>query len=425
MATVGSALTLGMVTAFGVAPMVPDSARNGASITLPLTFPDLARQIQQLDAQSQTFIHQVALRRGEMLGDMLSRLSIQDPAAERFIRENAVARRLIGVPAGQVVQAETDDDGKLVTLSTLISSGTANAQQLVIERNDAGKLRARMEQLANDTEWSMRSGAIAGNFFTAMDDAGVPDAVVAQMVNIFSGVINFQRDVRRGDRFRLVYEVVKQQDRTVRTGRILAIEFINQGKTHQAIWYADPQGNTDGAYYGFDGRNLKQAFLRTPVEFSRISSAFGGREHPFQHQWKKHEGVDLAAPVGTRVFAAGDGVVKFVGKQNGYGNLIEINHAGDYQTRYAHLSGFSSGLKPGARVTQGQVIGFVGQTGWATGPHLHYELRYKNVPRNPFATDVAAVAPLSGPRLKLFDMYAANLLKRIDLMRTVQVAERD
>ncbi|WP_322788727.1 MULTISPECIES: M23 family metallopeptidase [Pandoraea] len=425
MATVGSALTLGMVTAFGVAPMVPDSARNGASITLPLTFPDLARQIQQLDAQSQTFIHQVALRRGETLGDMLSRLSIQDPAAERFIRENAVARRLIGVPAGQVVQAETDDDGKLVTLSTLISSGTANAQQLVIERNDAGKLRARMEQLANDTEWSMRSGAIAGNFFTAMDDAGVPDAVVAQMVNIFSGVINFQRDVRRGDRFRLVYEVVKQQDRTVRTGRILAIEFINQGKTHQAIWYADPQGNTDGAYYGFDGRNLKQAFLRTPVEFSRISSAFGGREHPFQHQWKKHEGVDLAAPVGTRVFAAGDGVVKFVGKQNGYGNLIEINHAGDYQTRYAHLSGFSSGLKPGARVTQGQVIGFVGQTGWATGPHLHYELRYKNVPRNPFATDVAAVAPLSGPRLKLFDMYAANLLKRIDLMRTVQVAERD
>ncbi len=276
-ATVGSALTLGMVTAFGVAPMVPDSALNGSSVTLPLTFPDLAKQIQQLDAHSQTYIRQVAFRRGETLSDMLSRLSIQDPAAEKFIRDNAVARRLIGVPAGQVVQAETDDDGKLVTLSTVLSTGSAAAQQLVIDRNDAGRLRARMEQLANDTEWAMRSGAIAGNFFTAMDDAGVPDAVVAQMVNIFSGVINFQRDVRRGDRFRLVYEVVKQQDRTVRTGRVLAIEFINQGKTHQAIWYADPQGSSDGAYYGFDGRNLKQAFLRTPVEFWRFSSAFGGR----------------------------------------------------------------------------------------------------------------------------------------------------
>ena len=424
-ATVGSALTLGMVTAFGVAPMVPEAARNGASVTLPLTFPDLARQIQQLDAQSQTFIHQVALRRGETLGDMLSRLSIQDPAAERFIRDNAVARRLIGVPAGQVVQAETDDDGKLVSLSTVLSSGATAAQQLVIERDDKGTLRARMEQLANDTEWAMRSGAIAGNFFTAMDDAGVPDAVVAQMVRIFSGVINFQRDVRRGDRFRLVYEVIKQQDRTVRTGRVLAIEFINQGKTHQAIWYADPQGSPEGAYYGFDGRNLKQAFLRTPVEFSRISSAFGGREHPFQHQWKKHQGVDLAAPIGTRVFAAGDGVVTFVGKQNGYGNLIEIDHSGNFQTRYAHLSGFGQGVKAGMRVTQGQVIGFVGQTGWATGPHLHYELRLKGVPLNPFSTDVAAVAPLTGARLKLFDMYAENLLKRIDLMRTVQVAERD
>jgi len=352
-------------------------------------------------------------------------LSIQDPAAERFIRENAVARRLIGVPPGNVVQAETDDDGKLVSLSTVLSNGSTAAQQLVIDRNDGGRLRARMEQLANDTEWAMRSGAIAGNFFTAMDDAGVPDAVVAQMVNIFSGVINFQRDVRRGDRFRLVYEVIKQQDRTVRTGRVLAIEFINQGKTHQAIWYADPKGAPEGAYYGFDGRNLKQAFLRTPVEFSRISSAFGGREHPFQHKWKQHEGVDLAAPIGTRVFAAGDGVVKFVGKQNGYGNLVEIDHSGNYQTRYAHLSGFGQGMKPGTRVTQGQVIGFVGQTGWATGPHLHYELRFKGVPLNPFSTDVAAVAPLSGPRLKLFDMYAENLLKRIDLMRTVQVAERD
>lgn len=422
-ATVGSALTLGMVTAFGVAPMVPSSALHGAPVRLPITFPDLTQQIEQLDAHPQTFVHQVSLQRGETVSDLLRRMSVDDTDAERFVRRNANARLLLRLQPGQLVQAVTDQDNKLVSLSTLLSSSDKTSRELVIDRNHVNELQAQIITLQNDTEWAMRSGAIKGNFFTSMDDAGVPDEVVEQMVRIFSGVINFHKDVRRGDRFRLVYENIMQQDHSVRTGRVLAVEFVTGGKTHQALWYAEPDGPAEGSYYTFEGKNLKQAFLRTPLEFSRLSSGFGERQHPFSHKWKMHKGVDFAAPIGTQVYASGDGVVSFVGQQTGYGNIIIIDHAGDYSTRYAHLSAFAKGLSTGEKVAQGQTIGYVGQTGWATGPHLHYELRYKDVPMNPFSTSVAATPPLNGARLNLFELYATNLLKRIDLLRTTQVAQ--
>ncbi|PSB92317.1 M23 family metallopeptidase [Candidatus Pandoraea novymonadis] len=423
-ATVSFALTLlGIVTLFNVAPMVPNSSHAAASTNLPLRFPSLAKQ--QIDAQTETFIHQIAVRRGETLNDILARLSVNDNAAQRFIRNNVVARRLVGTTAGRVIQAKTDKNGHLISLSSIPPNGASNAKKLVLERNDTGVFHARIDRLLNNnSDWAMCSVAVDNNFFNAMRDAGVPDTVVTQIVNIFSGVINFEKEVGPGDYFNLIYENTMQQDRTAEAGRLLAIEFVNRGKTHQAIWYTEPDGNSEGSYYGFDGRKLNQVFLRTPVEFSRISSTFGGREHPLARQWKQHQGVDLAAPTGTCVFAAGDGVVNFVGRKNGYGNIVMINHHSDYQTRYAHLSAFSPKVRTGTRVTQGQIIGYIGQTGWATGPHLHYELRHKGKPHNPFSKNIAAVAPLSGHRLKLFDMYTENLLKYINLMRALKVTKK-
>lgn len=420
---VGSVLTLGMVTAFGIAPMVPDAALRGDRVQMPIAFPDLTPQIRQIDAHEQTFVSQASLQRGDTVDGLLQRLSINDPQAERFIQADRHARALFHLPSEQLISAVTDDAGKLLSLTAMLSFDAEQSRELKISRNAQNRLGSSVNVLPNETQWDMRSGTIDDNFFRAMDDAGVPESVVAQMVRIFSGVVNFHKDVRRGDRFRLVFENIQQQGRTVRYGRVLAVEFVNRGKTYQTVWYAEPGQASNGTYYTFDGKHLRQAFLRTPVEFSRLTSGFGTRNHPLFQDWRQHNGVDFAAPVGTRVFAAGDGTVSFVGQQNGYGNIVMINHAGGYSTRYAHLSGFAPGVRAGQRVAQGAVIGFVGQTGWATGPHLHYELRYRGQPLNPFATSFAAAPPLDGKRLERFNLYTTHLLKRIDLMRTVHIAQ--
>jgi murein DD-endopeptidase MepM/ murein hydrolase activator NlpD len=253
-----------------------------------------------------------------------------------------------------------------------------------------------------------------------MDAANVPDVVVDQMISIFSGVIDFHHDIVPGDRFRIVYEAGFRDGAFVRNGRVVAIELINRNALHQALWYSVDH-NADGAYYTFDGRSMKRPFLRSPVEFSRLSSGFGGREHPLHHHWAQHKGVDFAAPTGTKVFATGDGEIEFVGQQNGYGNIVILKHAGGYSTYYAHLSGFG-GIKPGQRVSQGQLLGFVGQTGWATGPHLHYEFRFKDVPQNPLSITLMEAQTLTGRSRQQFVSYTAGMLSRINALRTYNVA---
>jgi murein DD-endopeptidase MepM/ murein hydrolase activator NlpD len=242
-----------------------------------------------------------------------------------------------------------------------------------------------------------------------------------QMAEVFGGDIDFHRDLRKGDRFSVAYEVLYSDGLAVRPGRLLAAEFENAGKSYRAVWYAGADGGK-GGYFTPDGKNLRKAFLRSPLEFSRISSGFGMRMHPIMQQWRAHKGVDYAAPTGTKIRAVGDGVVEFSGMQGGYGNLLVLKHNGHYTTAYGHLSRIAPGLHRGARVSQGDTIGFVGQTGWATGPHLHFEFRVAGEPRNPLTIAMPAALPVPSNELAAFKRSTATLAAQLALIANSNLA---
>ena len=271
----------------------------------------------------------------------------------------------------------------------------------------------------------MKSGDIRSSLFAATDAAGLADSIAIQVADIFSTDIDFHRDLRRGDRFSVVYEMFYDQGSPVRAGRVLAAEFINVGRLYRAVWFQYAEGQ--GGYYTPDGRNIRKAFLRSPLEFSRISSGFtNARFHPILQKWRAHKGIDYAAPSGTRVKATGDGVVEFAGRhQAGYGNVVVLRHQSKFTTWYGHLSGFAKGMRKGARVAQGETVGFVGATGLATGPHLHYEFRINDVHQNPLRVALPAAPPIGPEQKPAFDAAAAPLAQRLALLRSTNIARLD
>jgi len=262
----------------------------------------------------------------------------------------------------------------------------------------------------------MRASTIRSSLFAASDAAGIPDGIAMQLADVFAGDVDFYRDLRKGDRFSVVYEVHTLAGRPVRSGRLLAAEFVNQGRTLRAVHYGT-------SYYTPEGKNLRKAFLRAPLEFSRVSSGFGMRNHPIHGGWRQHTGTDYAAPTGTRVRAAGDGVVEFAGQKGGYGNVVILRHGNQTTTLYGHLSRIA--VHRGARVAQNDTVGFVGQTGWATGPHLHYEFRIAGQPRNPRSIALPAAHPLPAGELAAFSAQAEPLVARLDLLADSSLASLD
>jgi murein DD-endopeptidase MepM/ murein hydrolase activator NlpD len=226
--------------------------------------------------------------------------------------------------------------------------------------------------------------------------------------------VDFRR-LQRGDYFNVVYESFWHNGEMVKAGRLLSGEFSNSGKLFQAVWF--DEGASEGGYYSFDGKSLKKAFLKSPLEFSRVSSGFSMRVHPISGKWKRHTGIDFAAAAGTPIRASADGVVDHAGVQGGYGNLVSIKHWSNYSTAYAHMSRFAAGIKKGVRVSQGQVIGYVGSTGWSTGPHLHYEFRVGNEPRDPNTISVQSPAQLTAQELQRFRLVASEMGHRFALLR--------
>lgn len=261
----------------------------------------------------------------------------------------------------------------------------------------------------------MRSGVISTSLFASTDAANIPDSVADQLVELFGTTIDFHRDLRRGDQFRVIFEAAHREGRLASTGRIVAAEFTNQGTPHQIFLFRTATGRHD--YYTDTGESLKQGFLRSPLEFSRVTSGFSQRLHPILNTWRQHQGVDFGAPIGTAVKATGDGTVEFIGAQNGYGNIVVLKHQGGYSTAYGHLSRFARSLRPNSFVSQGQVIGYVGQTGWATGPHLHYEFRVAGIPRDPLTISLPAAQPVTAREMAHFRATIAPLQERLALLR--------
>ncbi len=241
----------------------------------------------------------------------------------------------------------------------------------------------------------MDGGVIESSLFASTDEAQIPEAVAIQIAEIFSGDIDFHRELRKGDRYTVVYEVLEGDGEPLRAGRVLSAEFVNAGKAYQAVWFQEPTSagaapqeegrptstRTRGGYYTLEGNSLKRAYLASPLTFSRVTSGFKMRFHPILQKWTAHLGVDYAAPTGTPVRSVGDGVVDFAGVQGGYGNVVFIRHRNNHVTVYAHLSRIL--VKRGQRVEQGQTIAASGATGWATGPHLHFEFRINGQQQNP------------------------------------------
>ncbi|QQX89364.1 M23 family metallopeptidase (plasmid) [Cupriavidus necator] len=424
-AGVAAVLTLCMAAAMGVAPHSayydPAAPRRQDAIRLP----DLREQLEKLADAGATYFHEETVQRGDTVATLLRRLGVEDPDAQQFISRDPAARTLFDLQPEQLVQAEVDQDKLLVSLRAPIDGNINASRELLIRR--AGGLQkpafqAKLQSVRNELRYEMRSGAItAGGFFRTMDIANVPEDIVRQLISIFSGVVDFQHDIVQGDRFRIVYEAGFRDGALVRNGRVVAVELVNRAQLYQALWYDGAEGSNTGDYYTFDGRAMARPFLRSPVEFSRLSSGFGWRNHPLHHQWIQHKGVDFAAPTGTRVFATAQGTVDFVGQQTGYGNIVILKHPDGYSTYYAHLSGFA-GIQPGQRIRQGQLIAYVGQTGWATGPHLHYELRFNDVPQNPLSVMLMEPVMLTGRARQGFLTHASDMLSRIDVLRGIEVA---
>jgi murein DD-endopeptidase MepM/ murein hydrolase activator NlpD len=412
--------------AAGVAPMAPDpSDLPVKAITQELTLPSLSEQVATLEKREQQqylYVREEKVRPGDTLAVLLDRLGVHDAAAAAFIKENSSARRVLELKAGKRIQAQTTDDGSLQSISTTLAAGRdAPVKNLVVRREGSGfqavEVAASMEKHVE-----MRSGLIKSSLFAATDAAQIPDNIAIQLVDMFSTEIDFGSDLRRGDRFNVVYETFWQDGELVRAGRVLAAEFVNDNKTYKSVWFDEPGSAQGGGYFGFDGKSLKKAFLKSPLEFSRISSGFSMRVHPISGQWKAHKGVDFAAPSGTPIRAAGDGTIEFLGTQNGYGNVIAIKHWNHYSTLYGHMSRFASGITRGSKVSQGDIIGYVGATGWATGPHLHYEFRVNNEPRNPLSIDVPNAQPLMAAQMQRFRLVAADMTHRFALLQGMNAA---
>jgi murein DD-endopeptidase MepM/ murein hydrolase activator NlpD len=359
------------------------------------------------------FPREERFQRGDTLAGMLGRLGIADAEVRKLARTPALLRLL---RPGDTVIAQVGVEGELLRLgflsgrSTLVAVERAGDGFRVME----GAAPLRVEQL-------MRSGAIESSLFAAADAADVPDSVAVQIADIFAADIDFHRELRQGDRFAVVFEQYYLDGRPVHAGRVLAAEFASRGRTYRALHYSLSRGGS--GYYAPDGGNLRKAFLRSPLEYSRISSGFGMRRHPFLSSWRAHSGIDFAAPAGTRVRAAGDGVLEFAGPKAGYGNIVIVRHRGQYSTVYAHLSRFAPGLQRGTRVAQGEVVGFVGQTGWATGAHLHYEFRVAGQSRNPYGIAMPAGEPVPAAELAAYRRHAEPLLARLELLTANPLAQ--
>ena len=401
---------LGVVTAFGLVPQ-SDLGLNSTRIAVEqIALPKIAPNVSTIAS----FWRNERVQRGDTVAELLRRLNIEDAAASAWLRTAHEAESFRKLAVGREVQAETNADGGLIALRYLGDNG---AQMVIEKQGDGYAARTLPAQL--EKRLFVRTGEIKGSLYAATDAAGMPEAAANQLTEIFSGDIDFHHDLRKGDKFTVVYEMTYSDGALVNTGRIQAAEFINQGQAYRAVYF-------NGDYYTPEGKSVRKAFLRSPIEFSRVSSGFSSsRFHPVLNQWRAHKGVDFAAPIGTKVKVTSDGVVASIGRQNGYGNFIMVNHQGRFTTVYGHLSHFAKELHRGQRVAQGDVIGYVGMTGLTSGPHLHYEFRIDGQQRDPLRVALPDAKPVSPENKAVFQVAADNFIARLNQLRNTNLAKLD
>ena len=377
------------VTAFGIAPLAPDASDLPRRLVTENVTPDDAEsQLEALASHSMQLYRSDLTRAADTADSLLARLNVTDSTAAVFLRTDPTARKLLEGRAGKMVQVRTDESGRVEEFVARYPAEdpeqlTTHFSRLRIVRTEQGRLQASVETAPLQAQVRVGSGTIRSSLFAATDESRIPDPVAVQIAEMFATDIDFHRELRRGDTFSVVFEALTADGELITwnqaSGRVLAAEFVNNGRAHSAVWFKE--AGSKGGYFSFNGQSKRRAFLASPMEFSRVTSGFSMRFHPILQKWRAHLGVDYGAPTGTPVRNVGDGVVDFAGWQNGYGNVVQIKHANDRTTLYGHLSRID--VRVGQRVDQGSVIGAVGATGWATGPHLHFELKVKGEHQDP------------------------------------------
>jgi len=402
----------GVAAAFGIAPDTE---------TRPLELRTVIESIQIPSPEAiddgNVFVREERVMRGDTVSAMLSRLDIRDPSAIAFIRNDRGMRPLHQLAPGRAVRAKTDIDGDLHWLEYATGQGSV----LRLERGEGDAFVVSEQALELERRIEMKSGEIRSSLFAATDAANLPDAVATQMADIFSSDIDFHRDLRRGDTFTVVYESFHHKGERVRVGRVLAAEFLNGRRVFQGVWFETEPGQ--GGYYTPGGLSLRRAFLRSPLEFTRISSGFShARYHPVLHTVRAHRGIDYAAPIGTPIKAVANGTVDFVGRQGGYGNVVILSHPNNVTTVYGHMHGFAASLRRGSRVNQGDVIGTVGMTGMTTGPHLHFEFRIAGVHMDPLKVAMPEASPITNALRPAFEQTTAQYSEKLRILRGSNLA---
>jgi murein DD-endopeptidase MepM/ murein hydrolase activator NlpD len=422
------------VTAFGVAPLtaLEQSTALPPIITVEeaLPLPALAQSLAGLDQGALKLYRSDVTRSSDTVDSLLRRLGVSDAEAARFLRSDAQAATLLSGHTGKMVKAITEN-GRLLELvargpATNAADIDSHFTRLTVTRGEQpgqATLSAKVEQVPLQVQQQVATATINSSLYAAADDAHVPDAITNQLAEIFGSDIDFRKELRRGDAFSVIYEGHTADGEPITwggsAGQVLAARFINKGVVHDAIWFQEP--GRKGTYFDLSGKSKNKSFLASPLAFSRVTSGFAMRFHPILQRWKAHLGVDYGAPTGTPVRVVGDGVVSFAGQQNGYGNVIEISHSADRATKYAHLSRID--VRKGQKVEQGATIGAVGATGWATGPHLHFEFKVGGAQVDPMTIARASESSQLSPQAQArYRQWAQSTTSRLNMAEQMQTA---
>jgi len=364
---------------------------------------------------------EITVKKGDNLSLIFSRAGLTPQQLHKVLSLGKKTKALTKIFPGDKLRFNISDDKQLKALSYDIDQ---TETLHITQRSDNKGYAATTEKHQIDTRTANSSGVITSSLFLGAQKAGLSDNLTMELAGIFGWDIDFALDIRKGDSFTVVYEALYLDGKKLRNGKILAAEFNNRGKSYQAVRYTDSKGDSD--YYSPDGKSMRKAFLRTPVEFSRISSRFNlKRKHPVLNKIRAHKGVDYAAPTGTPIRATGDGKIVHRGRKGGYGKTIIIQHGSRYSTRYAHMNNYARGMKNGKRVKQGQIIGYVGSTGLATGPHLHYEFRLNGAVRNPLTVKLPDAGPLPKKYRADFNNKSRPFLAQLNALKRNTIALND
>jgi murein DD-endopeptidase MepM/ murein hydrolase activator NlpD len=376
----------------------------------------IVTQAPALDRESLSWSNHT-IRSGDTLSSIFSEQALSPTLLHRIVNSSKTAKQLTHIKPGETLRIGRDSSNAFRSL--ILDHDRINSLIIEIE-GDSFSARTDTKQVERRT--THRSATIQDSLYLSAKQAGLPESVIMELANIFGWDIDFALEIRSGDHFSVIWEEEFLNGDKLRDGAILAAEFVNQGRRYRALRYTDENGHSD--YFTPEGRSMRKAFLRAPVDFRRISSRFTrARWHPVLGKKRPHRGVDYSAKIGTPIKAAGDGKIIHRGRKGGYGRTVIIQHGQRYTTLYAHLSRYNKKTKSGSRVKQGQIIGYVGKSGLATGPHLHYEFRVNGVHRNPLTVKLPAAQPIAKKYRADFEMKSQDLLAQLETLSRTMLAD--